>query len=174
MSSVKPVATPVTQLDRTTVRERVLEVIRVLLEELGSQGALPMLALSSQLDRDLGLGSLERVELLARLETTFGVRLPDRVSSEANTPDDLVGAILEAPGSAGEELEPELAVRASVTAQKLHREAEDAGVYTAETLIETYKDVIALDYAETFLNRAIRQALSALSQILKRTAIEQQ
>ena len=48
------------------------------------------------------------------------------------------------------------------------------GSNTAETLIETYKDVIALDYAETFLNRAIRQALSALSQALKRTAIEQQ
>jgi conjugative transfer pilus assembly protein TraH len=48
------------------------------------------------------------------------------------------------------------------------------GSSTAETLIETYKDVIALDYAETFLNRAIRQALSALSQALKRTAIEQQ
>jgi conjugative transfer pilus assembly protein TraH len=32
------------------------------------------------------------------------------------------------------------------------------GSNTAETLIETYKDVIALDYAETFLNRAIRQA----------------
>ena len=48
------------------------------------------------------------------------------------------------------------------------------GSNTAETLIETYKDVIALDYAETFLSRAIRQALSALSQALKRTAIEQQ
>ena len=48
------------------------------------------------------------------------------------------------------------------------------GSSTAETLIETYKDVIALDYAETFLNRAIRQALSALSQALKRTGVEQQ
>jgi hypothetical protein len=48
------------------------------------------------------------------------------------------------------------------------------GSSTAETLIETYKDVIALDYAETFLNRSIRQALSALSQALKRTGIEQQ
>ena len=48
------------------------------------------------------------------------------------------------------------------------------GSSTAETLIETYKDVIALDYAETFLNRAIRQAMSALSQALKRTGVEQQ
>ena len=48
------------------------------------------------------------------------------------------------------------------------------GSNTAETLIETYKDVVALDYAETFLNRAIRQALSALSQALKRSGVEQQ
>ena len=41
-----------------------------------------MLNLSSQLDRDLGLGSLERVELLTRLEAAFGTRLPDRVASE--------------------------------------------------------------------------------------------
>ncbi len=44
---------------------------------------------------------------------------------------------------------------------------------TAETLIATYKDVIALDYAETFLSRAIRQAQAALSQSLKRNGIEQ-
>jgi len=48
------------------------------------------------------------------------------------------------------------------------------GSNTAETLIETYKDVIALDYAETFLSRAIRQALTALSHTLKRSGIEQQ
>ena len=47
------------------------------------------------------------------------------------------------------------------------------GSGTAETLIETYKDVIAIDYAETFLNRALAQALSALSQALKRTVMEE-
>jgi fatty-acyl-CoA synthase len=130
------VATPTIQLDRSVVRERVLEAIRDLLEELGSQGALPMLNLGSQLDRDLGLGSLERVELLARLETAFGVRLPDRVASEANTADSLVCAILEAPGAAVEEAAAGSALRASVTVQKLHREAADAGVFSAETLID--------------------------------------
>jgi conjugative transfer pilus assembly protein TraH len=46
------------------------------------------------------------------------------------------------------------------------------GSNTAESLIETYKDVIALDYAETFLSRAIKQALTALSQSLKRSEVE--
>src|SRR5882762_7942652 len=133
---VSPVATPTIQLDSSAVRGRVLEEIRGLLHELGSQGALPMLNGGSQLDRDLGLGSLERVELLARLETAFEIRLPDRVASEANTPESLARAILDAPGANTEGAESGSALRASVTAQKLHREAADHGVFSAETLID--------------------------------------
>jgi len=133
------VATPVTQLERSAVRERVLEVIRGLLDELGSQGALPMLNPASQLDRDLGLGSLERVELLARLETAFHIRLPDRVASEANTPEDLARALLSAPGTNAEDVEAGSALRASATVQKLHREATNAGVFSAETLIDVLR-----------------------------------
>ena len=47
------------------------------------------------------------------------------------------------------------------------------GSGTAETLIERYKDVIALDYAETFLSRSLAQAMAALSHALRRTAVEQ-
>jgi 1-acyl-sn-glycerol-3-phosphate acyltransferase len=133
------VATPTIQLDGTEVRGRVLEVVRGLLEELGSQGALPMLNLGSQLDRDLGLGSLERVELLARLETAFGVHLADRVAAEANTPENLACAILAAPGAKAEDAETGSALRTSVTVQKLHREAADAGISTAETLIDVLR-----------------------------------
>jgi fatty-acyl-CoA synthase len=132
-------ATSATQLDRSTVRERVLEVIRGLLDELGSQGALPLLNSNSQLDRELGLGSLERVELLARLETAFHLRLPDRVASDANTPEDLARAILAAPGTNGEVEEAGSALRASLTVQKLHRAATDTGVFAAETLIDVLR-----------------------------------
>ncbi|MGB9464795.1 MAG: AMP-binding protein, partial [Candidatus Acidiferrum sp.] len=132
-------ATPATQLDDAEVRERVLEVIRNLLEELGSRGALPMLNGASQLERDLGLGSLERVELLARLERAFGVRLPDRVVAEANTPEDLAKALSAAPE--GETLEEEAAstLRAAITTQALHREARDSGVFSAETLLDVLR-----------------------------------
>ena len=68
-------ATTTAQLDRSATRERVLEIVRGLLQELGSFGALPILNAGSHLDRELGLGSLERVELWARLETEFGVRV---------------------------------------------------------------------------------------------------
>src|SRR6266568_4241647 len=110
-----------------------------LLNELGSQGALPMLNPASQLDRDLGLGSLERVELLARLETAFDVRLPDRAASEANTPEDLERMILASPRTSAEDAEVAPALRASVTTQKLHRAAADAGVFSAETLIDVIR-----------------------------------
>src|ERR1700722_19929613 len=115
------------------VRERVLEEIRGLLQELGSAGAMPMLNGSSHLERDLGLGSLERVELMARLENAFGVRIADQAATQANTPDDLAAAVMEAPESVAETggLSAE---RASIKVQQLRRKAEEAGVVSAETL----------------------------------------
>jgi fatty-acyl-CoA synthase len=145
------VATPTTQLDRTIVRQRVLEVLRELLAELGSTGALPMLRETSQLDADLGMGSLERVELLARIEAAFGVRLADRVVADANTPDDLADAIL----GAGELDTPDdsgtSAVRASVTANKLHRDAVAAGAYETQTLLELLRYRATHDAERTHL-----------------------
>jgi len=133
------VATPTAQLDHTAARERVLEIVRDLLEELGSQGALPLLNPASHLDRDLGLGSLERVELLARLETAFGVRLPDSAAAEANTPENLTQAILGAPVTGTREDEVSSALRASAAAQTLPREGQHAGVFAAETLVDVLR-----------------------------------
>ncbi len=53
------------------------------------------LTLDSSLERDLGLDSLGRVELLARLEKAFGVHLTETVLSSAETPRDLLQALLE-------------------------------------------------------------------------------
>jgi fatty-acyl-CoA synthase len=80
--------------ERAITETRVLEVIRGLLTELGSYRALRGVRLQASLERDLGLGSLERVELLLRLEKEFSIRLPDRVMTEAETPTDLVRALL--------------------------------------------------------------------------------
>ena len=132
-------ATPSAQLDRPATRERVLDVLRSLLIELGSEGALPMLGPSSRLDSELGLGSLERVELLARLEAEFGVRLPDRVAAEVNTPEELTAAVLAAPGASSVVEEAPSALRTSVTVQKLHRATTDEGVFAAQTLIDVLR-----------------------------------
>jgi fatty-acyl-CoA synthase len=119
------------------IRERVLGVVRALLEELGSLGAVAELSASSNLDRDLGLGSLERVELLTRLEAAFDLRLPDTLAAEANTPEDLIQAILKAPGMpVGEDVEFAAALGRAQTAGV---EVADSIVARAETLIEAIR-----------------------------------
>jgi fatty-acyl-CoA synthase len=131
-------AATITQLDAPGVRERVLDVLRGLLEELGSYGAVPTLSAQSNLDRDLGLGSLERVELVTRLETMFDVRLPDTVAADANTPEDLIQAILRAPGTPA--IEEEIsALRTSAISTKLRREAAEAIVAKAGTLVDVIR-----------------------------------
>ncbi|HEX9723920.1 MAG TPA: AMP-binding protein, partial [Vicinamibacteria bacterium] len=84
----------VSRLDSATVEKKVLETIRSLLENLGGSRALAAVDLHAALDRDLGLGSLELVELVSRLEEAFGVELSESVLAEAGTAADLVGAIL--------------------------------------------------------------------------------
>jgi fatty-acyl-CoA synthase len=137
------VATPTTQLDKSGTRDRVLLIVRGLLEELGSQGALPMLGATSLLDRDLGLGSLERVELLSRLEDEFGVRLPDQVAAEANTPDELSKALLEAPGTARIEDESPSVLHTSVGSRqaktRTDRDETHEGIFATETLIDVLR-----------------------------------
>jgi fatty-acyl-CoA synthase len=86
------------QLDRKAVVEaETLAVVRQLLVELdGSRGLEELAARRAQahLERELGLGSLERVELMLRLGNAWGVRLPDQVVAEADTVQDLIDAIL--------------------------------------------------------------------------------
>ncbi len=146
-----PVAAPSAQLDRSDVRDRVLDLLRALLEELGSRGAIPILNPSSHLDRDLGLGSLERIELLARLEKAFGVRLPESAAGEANTPDDLATAIFGAPANAGEEQGGISPLRAVITAQTRQRQAAENIVGSAETLLDVLRLRAAHDPAGTHL-----------------------
>src|SRR5207245_3303133 len=61
------------------------------------------------------------------------------IASEAITPEDLARAILAGPVAIGEDAEPDSALRAAVTVQKLHRDAADAGVFSAETLIDVLR-----------------------------------
>ncbi len=71
----------------TDVRsERMLAVVRELLRELDSPRAAERASLDSSFERDLGLGSLERVELLVRVERAFDGRLADELVQQAATP----------------------------------------------------------------------------------------
>ena len=87
-----------TKLERAPVLEtQALATVRQLLTELGGSRGLEELNArgpKANLERELGLGSLERVELMLRLGEACGVRLRDRVVAEADTVQDLIDAIL--------------------------------------------------------------------------------
>lgn len=73
------------------VERLVLATTADLMRELGGDATTPRLEQS--LERDLGIGSLERVELLLRLDQALGIRLPDTAMAEAVTLGDLLKAI---------------------------------------------------------------------------------
>ena len=74
------------------VEERVLAVVAELVGELRGESA-PAIDPGDSLERDLGINSLERVELLVRLERAFGVPLGEAVLAEAETPSDLTAGV---------------------------------------------------------------------------------
>lgn len=71
--------------------EALLQLIRQLMDELhpDTRFSRPV-TLDSSLDRDLGLDSLARVELLARLEQQFDLSLSEHVLATAESPRDLL------------------------------------------------------------------------------------
>ena len=68
-----------------------LDLVRALHAELhGAATHEATVALDSAFDRDLGFDSLTRVELLLRVERTFGLHLPDHALDTAQTPRELL------------------------------------------------------------------------------------
>ena len=85
-----------TKLERASIEQGIQEILIRLLRELGNQRALEEFEHKggqAHLERELGLGSLERVELMLRLDAAFSVQLPEKVVAEANTPEDLISAV---------------------------------------------------------------------------------
>jgi 1-acyl-sn-glycerol-3-phosphate acyltransferase len=76
-----------------TIERAVLDIIAALVAELGLPRAGEAVGLDDSLDHELGLGSLERVELLLRLGQRFGVVLPDSTVASASTPRELARAV---------------------------------------------------------------------------------
>ena len=64
-----------------------------MLRELRPEAPMRPVRLDDRIDRDLGLDSLSRVELVLRIEHAFGVHLPERLATAARTPRDLLDAI---------------------------------------------------------------------------------
>ena len=80
--------------DEQESRDRALiELVRAFIRELHPQRAATMtITPASRLDRDLGIDSLGRTELILRIEHACGVRLPPATLAEAETVGDLLTA----------------------------------------------------------------------------------
>jgi 1-acyl-sn-glycerol-3-phosphate acyltransferase len=77
---------------------KVLAVVAAVTREARPHSALPEIALDSSLEKELGLDSLARVELVLRLEREFATSLPEQALATSETPRDLLRFLL---GSAG-------------------------------------------------------------------------
>ena len=109
-----------------------LTIIRQLTTEIHKQRISPQrISLDSTLDRDIGLDSLAKVELLARIEKQFGVVMPERAFTDAETPRDLLRVL----GCAR-------ATAKRITITEVTRtvlDEEEAAPHSAQTLIDVLK-----------------------------------
>jgi len=79
---------------------KVLEVVAAVTREARPHSALPEIALDSSLEKDLGLDSLARVELVLRLEREFSTSLPEQALATSETPRDLLRFLMSSAGHA--------------------------------------------------------------------------
>src|SRR5271170_4405213 len=137
------------RLDRLTIQERVQDIAQQLLDELGSHRGFEEIRSAAHaesvqalhLERDLGLGSLERVELIVRAGDAFHIRPPDELFAEANTLGDVIAAL---------ELQLGQPRNGTATAEQPAAFAERDNAPTAEEL--------NLEAAETLLDVLRRRA----------------
>ena len=109
--------------------EVLLGTVRQLMSELHPHRPNPVsVTLDSLLDRDLGFDSLERMELLHRLEQAFGVHLPEQDIVNAEVPRDLLHALRRA-NPAAESVDP-------LAASGLEPQAVGEAPSAAATLID--------------------------------------
>src|SRR3954467_1872469 len=87
-------------LDRPSHEAELLAIVRELVRELSPQRLKRGdVTLASRLDRDLGIDSLARTELVLRMERIFRVRLAGTAVAEMDTVGDLYNALEQsAPG----------------------------------------------------------------------------
>ena len=77
---------------RVNLADELLPIVEELAAEL-HPGSAPRASLNSSLERDLGLDSLARVELLSRIERRFGLRFPGDALAKAESVRDVIGAL---------------------------------------------------------------------------------
>ena len=137
-----------------------LDVVRDLARESGGSRALRAVAADSSLEREVGLGSLERVELLVRLEKAFGRPLDDRFL-QIDSPSALAKALLEEAGTKplrlpgrGEALRAAQEVQARTVHESLFRHAQAEPERPTVFLREADDDETTLTYGRLWRDAA--------------------
>lgn len=74
------------QVEQLTIEQQVMEIVRELLLQQGKERAAANLKPNSSFERDLGLASLDLVELMVRCEQKLELELPDEIAEQADTP----------------------------------------------------------------------------------------
>lgn len=83
----------VSETGNSNPQETVRQTLRELTEELYPDDTPEVTSMHVDLEEDLGIGSMERVRLLQRLEAALDRRLDDQAVYQAATPNDLVDAL---------------------------------------------------------------------------------
>lgn len=115
--------------------QRLLQSVRAVAAELRQPSArLATLGLDHSLERDFGLDSLARVELLSRIGQEFGVHFDEDALTRAETPRDLLQLVLRAPRAAA----PAACQHEAPAASAPVPAADVAAPETAGTLLEVF------------------------------------
>ena len=118
--------------DHAAIKAQVLAIAGELLRELGNDTTIEPLQGSESLEQELGLGSIERVELLSRIERSLGAPLPERRVAEAKTLDDIITAIAEPAATTGLDESAPVSGRSSRSSESNSRTSRHpAGIDTA-------------------------------------------
>lgn len=80
----------------TEIENQIFSIIKQFLSESGTERAGFGITLNASLDRDLGIGSLEKAELFLRIENAFDIELPDHLIADTKTVKDLINAFTSA------------------------------------------------------------------------------
>jgi 1-acyl-sn-glycerol-3-phosphate acyltransferase len=120
------------EMGEASLATRLLEIVRALALELAPERSRMRITLDTDLDRELGFDSLSRVELLLRLERGLNVRIPEQAFTAAETPRDLLRAVL--------------ATDAAMPTERLHTEVEPVVLGATEAIpkeVDTLQEVLS-------------------------------
>ncbi|WP_198649922.1 AMP-binding protein [Zobellella maritima] len=117
--------------------QKLLELVDHTLHDLQPEApAMPPARLDSSFDRDLALDSLARMELLLRVEGAFGVSLPAETLQRAETVQDLLIAIEQAPSASAERLRSERLTLSETAPSDKDEVPQASTLATTTTLLE--------------------------------------